>query len=342
MKIIEEGKFTHLHHPSGADWGGSKMNEAIFDIFKEIFGVKVMESFHHTKAEVLEMENDIEMKKRQLDQNLLSIVVLPIFTSLCNEIHGESYIDVIKKSSYADRIKVKPGGKLLFDDQLVRTKIFEPVAGKIADHIQEILKKFETNDVKTIILVGGFAESNIIDKYIKEKFAGYDVKIPTDPGLAVLKGAVRYGWDKSIIVGRVCDYTYGVEAYRKFTLATDPDDKIEVIGGKLCCTGIFQKIISIGTKIKVNEEIKTEVFATTPEMTKMEVNIYRSKEKNPLFITDKGCEKFASMIVEMPKTTGGENRAVTIFMTLGRTEITFLCHDKTSGVKKEKSVKYYG
>ena len=27
-----------------------------------------------------------------------------------------------------------------------------------------------------------------------------------------------------------------------------------------------------------------------------------------MFVTDKGCEKFASMIVEMPKTTGGKKQ----------------------------------
>ena len=124
-------------------------------------------------------------------------------------------------------------------------------------------------------------------------------------------------------------------------MATDPDDKIQVIGGKQCCSGTFQKIISIGTQIKVDEEIRTKVSATTSNMTQMVVNIYRSKEKNPLFVTDKGCKLFASMIVDMPKTTGGENRAVTILMKLGRTEITFHCLDETSGNITVKSVKYF-
>ena len=248
---------------------------------------------------------------------------------------------MIETSNYSDKIKVKTGGRLTFNEELVRTRICEPVVQKIADHIQKVLKTPKTNDVETIILVGGFAESNIINKYIKDRFAGYDIKIPTDPGLAVLKGAVRYGWDKNIIVSRVCDYTYGVEAYRNYTMATDPDDKIQVVGGKRRCSGIFQKIISIGTQIKVDEEIRTKVSATTSNMTQMVVNIYRSKEKNPLFVTDKGCKLFASMIVDMPKTTGGENRAVTILMTLGRTEITFRCHDETSGKITVQSVKYF-
>ena len=344
MEITKEKKLFLLHHPSGGDWGGKKMNEAIFHIFEDIFGLEVMEQFNDAKSEVLEMENVIELKKREMNEKhekQFSFKMLPVFTQLCNDIHNKNAQQMIETSNYSDKIKVKTGGRLIFDEEIVRTRICEPVVQQIADHIQELLKTPGTNDVKTIILVGGFAESNIINEYMKKRFADYDIKIPTDPGLAVLKGAVRYGWDKSIIVSRVCDYTYGVEAYRDYTLATDPDDKIEVIGGKQRCSGIFQRIISIGTQIKVDEEIRTKVSATTSNMTQMEVNIYRSKEKSPLFITDKGCEKFASMIVEMPKTTGGENRAVTILMTLGRTEITFRCLDETSGNITVKSVKYF-
>ena len=343
MEIIKERKLSHLHYAPGGDWGGEKINEAIFHILEDIFGPEVMKKLNDAEPEVFELKNEIELKKIKMNEKhekQFSFMMNPYFTMLCREIHNKNPQQIIETSNYSDKIKVKPGGRLTFDEELVRS-ICESVVQQIADHIQKVLKTPETSDVKTIILVGGFAESNIINEYMKKRFADYDIKIPTDPGLAVLKGAVRYGWDKSIIVSRVCDYTYGVEAYRDYTLATDPDDKIQVIGGKQCCSGTFQKIISIGTRIKVDEEIRTKVSATTSTMTQMVVNIYRSKEKSPMFVTDKGCEKFASMIVEMPKTTGGKNRAVTILMTLGRTEITFRCHDETSGKITVQSVKYF-
>ena len=94
MEITKEKKLSHLHHASGGDWGGKKMNEAIFNIFEDIFGPEVMKKFNDAKSEVLEMENVIELKKREMNEKpekKFSFKMLPIFTTLCSDVHKKMH-----------------------------------------------------------------------------------------------------------------------------------------------------------------------------------------------------------------------------------------------------------
>lgn len=193
-----------------------------------------------------------------------------------------------------------------------------------------LAQQSKPNDIKTIILVGGFAKSDFVYECIKKEFSDKEVKRPTDPDLAVLKGAVKFGHFDGIIEMRVCNYTYGVETNR-YRLATDPMDKIKYIGDKHQCTQVFKKMVTIGDKILVNDKVEKTFNASTSDMTKMKINIYRSKEKNPLFVTDKGCELFATMTIHMPDTKGGMERAVKISIEFGKTEITFSGKDENTG-----------
>lgn len=104
VEITKEHKLKHLHYASGGDWGGKNVNQNIFNIYEEIFGTEVMKTFSKEKADILEMENDIELKKRDLRQDEpLSLRLLPSLTTLC----PESYKDMVKKSKYKDYIKCK-------------------------------------------------------------------------------------------------------------------------------------------------------------------------------------------------------------------------------------------
>lgn len=288
-----------------------------------------MEKFSEEKAEILDMENEIEVKKRDLSTGeKLSLTLSPPLAVLCPKLCTQ----MIEESMYRESIKYKRG-KIVFQERLVYHGIFKPVVEKIADHMKSILKEPLADDIKTIILVGGFAKSNIVQEYIKDIFSDTKVIIPIDPDLAVLKGAVIFGRFEGIVEMRVCDYTYGLETNR-FCLATDPKDKIKRIGDKFQCTQVFEKMVTIGDQIGVNEKVEKEVKASTPGMRRMKINIYKSKDPSPLFITDYGCELFAEMTIEMPDTKGGVDRAVIISIQFGKTEITISAKDKTTGQAK--------
>ena len=60
-------------------------------------------------------------------------------------------------------------------------------------HISRILAEPEMADVKTILLVGGFGECQLMQEAVMKAAGRRTVVIPEEAGLAVLKGPVRLG-----------------------------------------------------------------------------------------------------------------------------------------------------
>jgi molecular chaperone DnaK (HSP70) len=48
-------------------------------------------------------------------------------------------------------------------------------------------------------MVGGFSESQMLQEHVKSTFPHKTVIIPEDAGLAVLKGAVQFGFNPKVI-----------------------------------------------------------------------------------------------------------------------------------------------
>lgn len=87
--------------------------------------------------------------------------------------------------------------------------------------MQELLRHSSVKDVSSIIRVGEFAESPMLQAAITNAFKDKKKKVivPRDAGLAVLKGAVLFGHQPKTISARVCKYTYGIGTTIKLTIA---------------------------------------------------------------------------------------------------------------------------
>ena len=48
-------------------------------------------------------------------------------------------------------------------------KLFEKALKSIGDHLESLLKRSECRGVNTILMVGGFSESPLLQEYIKSK-----------------------------------------------------------------------------------------------------------------------------------------------------------------------------
>ncbi len=62
-------------------------------------------------------------------------------------------------------------------------------------NIDSLLKQPNLKGIKYLFLVGGFAESKVLQSAIRENFDekdGVSVRIPPRPSLAVISGAVQY------------------------------------------------------------------------------------------------------------------------------------------------------
>ena len=96
-----------------------------------------------------------------------------------------------------------------------------------------------------MLLVCGFSESNVVHSAIKRTFPDMTVIIPNETGLAVLKGAVIFGHNPSVIMFRVSRYTYGVDVINEFKSGLYPPEyKIYVTYvNKYKCKHIFEALV---------------------------------------------------------------------------------------------------
>ncbi|KAH3822080.1 hypothetical protein DPMN_123850 [Dreissena polymorpha] len=67
------------------------------------------------------------------------------------------------------------------------------------------------SDVETILMVGGYSESPILQEAIKKKFPNIKIIVPPDAGLAVIKGAVIVGHCPIVNKESLSTYTYGTD-----------------------------------------------------------------------------------------------------------------------------------
>ena len=111
---------------------------------------------------------------------------------LANEMNKtKSVCDIITKNvKYAGKIKAESQKLQLPTEILV--SLFHPTIRNIIEHIQTILKE-STNEIDIILMVGGFAECDIVQNEFKKNFSDKKIIVPEEAGLAVMKGAVLYG-----------------------------------------------------------------------------------------------------------------------------------------------------
>lgn len=331
--MTEKQTLKNRHYPSGGDWGGEEINNAIFKKLEDTICPGKLEEFRKSKANVLDVKNEIERKKKTLTEGAkLSLTELPAFLSQKADRN-------MKDKSKENAFIYWKGDKLVFEPPIL-DDIFKSVLEKITNNIQTIMKETNLKGLKTILLVGGFSNSDIVQNIVKKTFPNLKVIIPDESELAVLKGAVIYGKFKRIVEMRICKYTYGV-ASNRYAREDDPDNKLKCIMGKhYICTDVFEKLISIGDQVSVNETIEREFRPFVSTGNKIDLYIYRSRTPEPPeFVNNdnKDCELTAILNVDMPENVGGVEKAVTILMQFGQTEILFSAKDKTTGVEGAKN-----
>lgn len=235
-------------------------------------------------------------------------------------------------------LKVAVRGQRLRIDRGLFKELFKPCIENIIKHAKSILSGGKSKGVEYLICVGGFSECDYLQQELRDNFPTLRVIIPTDAGLAVLKGAVLYGQTPGIVKSRICPFSYGTSMHRFFLKGHDDESKRVMHNGQPFCKDVFHKLAEAGCSYSVGDKGETEVHPISADMTKMSVKIYRSTSKNPRYVTDKDCLYLGRMVVDMPNTRGGLNRTVVVSMTFGETELMVEGLDKTSNKKVHVSL----
>jgi len=318
-----DGTLKELHRPDGGPWGGTRVDSNYTIWLTTVFGEKAVEKFKtEAMGDYVDLLRDFENKKRNISSDTEGLITLRFPGALrefYKDIGGEDLDAKLARMNLKNDVKILRD-KLRVSAHIVR-KWFEESIDTTICHITGVLTEPTMKDVNTILLVGGFGECQLVQEAVKKAVGRRTIIVPEEAGLAVLKGAVRFGHQSRLISSRCVKYTYGFAICIDFDEDEHPPEKMTINSyGKKVVEGAFIKVVEIGTAVDIGKDIQADTMYMDVGCEE-KLEIYASTERDPTFTTDPLCTKIG--VLNLGKAPGKtmEENAVDIFFTFGGTEL---------------------
>ena len=270
----------------------------------------------------IDLLREFEMKKRKVCSGSQDPIVFKLSLSLLDchkESADENIATRIARMNLSEDIKIRKD-KLHVSADIVRFWFKEPIDNTVS-HIMSILSEPAMNDVGTVLLVGGFGDCQLAQEAIRKAVGSRTVLIPAEAGIAVLKGAVRFGHQPRLVTSRCMKYTYGFEVSHKFDSSKHPLERMIVDSyGDEVIVNFFNSVIKKGMSVKTGEEIKIENFCM-PRKGNAILKIFASTEQDPEYTTDPSCRLVGTIDVGCALWETKQENMINIYFTFGDTEL---------------------
>lgn len=251
----------------------------------------------------MELFRDFEVKKRDItpeNDDEMIIRYSQCLAKVVHEVTGETLYDKISSSPFKEHLKVTLDHVLISAD--IARGFFQEALDSITEKVAYLLKDPKLSGVESILLVGGFAESQMLQHAIRSNFPNLKVFIPKNAGLVVLKGAVIFGFNPSAIVVRVCKFTYGVAYVREGPFIEGECDEDKVQEGD--CVDLFKQFVKIGDEIRIDDTQGNISFIPRYEhLEEVDIPVYACDQDSPVYVTDKGCLNLGYVTVKIRDRT---------------------------------------
>ncbi|XP_033842513.1 heat shock 70 kDa protein 12A-like [Periophthalmus magnuspinnatus] len=326
-EVLEGGRLKELHKASGNDKGGRRVDRKFVQCMREFFCDGLWEEYETdfpSEAQAF-MEDFIcfrqadHAKVRQLDF-YEKFKYLFEKKKTRNEVLFEPmdgmtfhWVKQPNAESYSAKLEIS---------EKKMESFFRETLVHVTDSLSEILNKH--SDIKYIMLVGGLSSSHILRRHVYREFSDQaKVLCPKNPQEAILKGAVMFGRDQSVIQTRKSAFTYGLGVNELFDPSLHkPGKKYTTKEGVIWCGDIFSKLVGINEDVEWNSTREYKCFPIESDQKKMELPFYRTERETVMYVDDWGVEgPVAECVVDMPDTAKGTNREVKLEVFFGSTEI---------------------
>ena len=207
-------RFDEVAAPSGGPWGSTLVDDRFEAFVKELVGSTSFDAVKETSYWIELLENWEQVKTSQTaDDSTRTINFAPMLEVLPEGTRVSTLVDDYNQL-HETSLKMRGRSTVVMTADFVRN-FFKPNFLKIASHCQSLI---DANPVEYIFLVGGFAESELMQAAVKQKFASTRTKVivPVRPGLAVLSGAVKFGKNQDVFASRIARFTYGMCIANKY------------------------------------------------------------------------------------------------------------------------------
>ncbi|XP_017726739.1 PREDICTED: heat shock 70 kDa protein 12A isoform X3 [Rhinopithecus bieti] len=338
---LPEGHLKELYKATGGPYGSLGVDYEFEKLLYKIFGEDFIEQFKIKRpAAWVDLMIAFESRKRAAAPdrtNPLNITLPFSFIDYYKKFRGHSVEHALRKSN-VDFVKWSSQGMLRMSPDAMNA-LFKPTIDSIIEHLRDLFQKPEVSTVKFLFLVGGFAEAPLLQQAVQAAFGDQcRIIIPQDVGLTILKGAVLFGLDPTVIKVRRSPLTYGVGVLNRYVEGKHPPEKLLVKDGTRWCTDVFDKFISADQSVALGELVKRSYTPAKPSQLVIVINIYSSEHDNVSFITDPGVKKCGTLRLDLTGTSGTTvpaRREIQTLMQFGDTEIKATAID----IATSKSVK---
>ncbi len=186
---------------------------------------------------------------------------------------------------------------------------------KISSHLEHLLSLPALSGLRYIFLVGGFAESELLQAFIRNKFhERVRVVAPPRPGQSVILGAVRFGLSPNIIACRIARCTIGVKVCELWNVITHFGGKQAIYDGRLYCNNLFDSFIRRDQPIDQHSEVTRTYHPITADQEEIELVIHSCEKAHPRWTTSPDVTLIGSLRVKLPH---GTDRSVEVVMNFG-------------------------
>ena len=305
-----------------------KVNQQFEALLNELLDARKLQTYRKQhSSDWLCLMNEFEGKKRGeriLDSKVMTNIRLPrSFVILANQCW---------RSRYGEKdVKLKNNEYLSLSSEVMK-KLFVPVIDDIKKHLRFLQRSPQLSKVKTMLLVGGFADSALLQKEIKSEFSRKSrVLIPNNAAIEVVQGAVMFGKKPSKITERVMQTTYGTGCSREFIQGVHREEKKFVVDGIEHCNNLFSLFVRENDTVRTGQKITRNYALLRATDINIAINFYVTSNPDVEYVTDPEMTKIGSLTIQSPDTWKGKDREIEVSMYFGRTEITATARDVSSG-----------
>ncbi|XP_062319540.1 heat shock 70 kDa protein 12A isoform X1 [Osmerus eperlanus] len=341
---LPEGHLKELYKASGGPYGSIGIDFEFEKLLCKIFGQDFIDQFKIKRpAAWVDLMIAFESRKRAAAPdrtNPLNINLPFSFIDYYKKFRGHSVEHALRKSN-VDFVKWSSQGMLRMNPDAMNS-LFKPTIDHIIQHLTELFEKPEVCHIKFLFLVGGFAESPLLQQAVQNMLQGRSrIIIPHDVGLTILKGAVLFGLDPGVIKVRRSPLTYGVGVLNRFVEGKHPPEKMLVKDGTRWCTDVFDTFIAADQSVALGETVKRSYTPAKPSQQVIVIHVYCSEKEKVGFISEPGVRKCGTLRLDVSGTESPvARREIQTLMQFGDTEIRAMAVDVATSRTVKASIDF--
>lgn len=299
----------------------------------KLVGMEVVDKFAQKfRSDLLQLHKEFETKKRSFEPNTQDPIAIriPGILKRIYEVNAKQPLQFkVENSEYGKLVKMV-GDHLHIDADIMRG-FFATAAEHIHAHLLKILYSPAGRDVNTMVLVGGFASSPMMQYLIRKKFPDMTIVMPSNPDIAIMKGSVLFGNEFGPIINMRARYSYGIGIAMPYENGDDPQEKKFKSNGVDLTCDIFHRHIKAGQNVRIGEYVSSSsIYANRSNQRYLSIPVYLSSAPSPVFTSDDSCHFLGKLRITLAANRK-QRSPITVKMALTYSELIVEVTDEGSG-----------